>query len=130
MRKALHLFAFLALLALWTWKLLAPQPVPASVTGGLSAELKLVLAKTLHAGVYAILAILGVTLSYRWKWWLVGFLMLHGMGTEIGQSFVPNRSGKATDVLIDWAGIVGGALVVWWCNVRRLRRRSPAPGRA
>lgn len=123
MRKALHLIAFLVLLAFWTWKLLEPHPVPESVTGGLSAELKLILAKTLHAGVYAVLTLLAITLSPRWKWWLVGFLMLHGIGTEIGQTYVPNRSGKMTDVLIDWAGIGCGVLAVWgFC---RLRRRGP-----
>ena len=123
MRKALHLIAFLVLLALWTWKLLEPHPVPDSVTRGLGAEWNLIIAKTLHAGVYAFLTVLGVTLSPRWKWWLVGFLMLHGIGTEIGQTYVPNRSGKVTDVLIDWGGI-GCGLVVWWCSVRRLRLRD------
>jgi VanZ family protein len=122
MRKALHFFAFLVLLALWTWKLLEPIPVPESVTGGLSADLKFILAKTLHAVVYAILTILGITLTQRWKWWLVGFLLLHGVGTEIGQTFVPNRSGSVRDVLIDWVGIGCGVGMVWW--FRRLRLRG------
>ena len=46
------------------------------------------------------------------------FLLLHGVGTEIGQTYVPNRTGKVTDVLIDWAGITAGLLALRWWNRR------------
>jgi VanZ family protein len=113
----LHLLVFVVFLSLWTWKLLEPYPVPESVRGGLaSAGLSYVAAKSLHLGGYAFLTVLGATLSRRWQWWVVAFLMLHGVGTEIGQTFVRNRTGTVTDVLIDWVGIGAGVLVVRWWN--------------
>jgi VanZ family protein len=121
-RFYLHLSAFVVLLGVWTWLLLEPYPVPPAITEGLSANLRLILAKSLHAGVYAFLAVLGATLpvARRWRVFVVGFLVLHGVGTEIGQTYVPNRTGKVTDVLIDWGGITTGLLALrWW-------RRRPA----
>jgi VanZ family protein len=45
------------------------------------------------------------------------------VATEVIQTFVPNRTGKVTDVLIDWAGITLGALAVWL----RTRRGGTRP---
>jgi VanZ family protein len=121
MRAWLQLAAFLAFLSLWTWKLLEPHPVPDEVTAGLGAGVKFGLAKSLHFCSYAFLTVLGGTISRRWRWWVVGLLMLHGIGTEIGQTFVPNRTGTVTDVLIDWAGIGCGVVVAWWRRSRTSR---------
>ena len=118
-RFYLHLLAFVSLLGVWTWLLLEPYPVPPAVTAGLSADLKLILAKSLHAGVYAFLTVLGTTLpvSRRWHLVILGLLVVHGVGTEIGQTYVPNRTGKVTDVLIDWAGITAGLVAMrWWAR--------------
>lgn len=106
--------AFWVLLACWTWKLLEPQPVPETLISGLrgvSDLLPLLAAKTLHALGYAVLAwLLWVWLpAGRWRVVAVVLLLLHGVGTEVGQTFVPNRTGKVTDVFIDWAGIAAGA---------------------
>jgi VanZ family protein len=114
-RLRLAAFAlFEALLAVWTWKLLEPNPVPEPVISFLSlwALLPFLAAKCLHLSGYALLAALA------WTWApnrparraLVVFLLLHGVGTEIGQTLVPNRTGKARDVVIDWFGIAGGSL--------------------
>lgn len=121
-RFSLHLGVLLAALGVWTWKLLEPHPVPASVRDELSAGAFAVLAKSAHAGAYAFLAMLAWTLpvSRRWRLALVAFLVLHGVGTEIGQTFVPNRTGRATDVLIDWCGVIAGLAVL------RLWKRRPA----
>ncbi len=110
--------AFAVLLALWTWKLVSPNPVPDEVRSGLeSAGLSLAAAKTLHLSGYALLAALAGTLPVpRYgRVFLVGLLVLHGVATEVVQTFVPNRTGKASDVLIDWVGIAVGALVaqIW-----------------
>ena len=116
-RFYLHLLAFVSLLGVWTWLLLEPHPVPSAIARGLSANLYLILAKTLHAGVYAFLTVLGMTLPVprRWHLVIVMLLVLNGVGTEIGQTYVPNRTGKVTDVLIDWAGITAGVLALrWW----------------
>jgi len=107
---------FLLLLGLWTWKLLEPSPVPESLRHSLASIadlLPFLAAKSLHAGGYALLAALA------WIWApsraarsvAVAFLMLHAVGTEIGQTYVPNRTGRASDVLIDWIGIGLGVLI-------------------
>ncbi len=108
---------FLALLAVWTWKLLEPSPVPESLKLSLASVwdlLPFLAAKCLHAGGYALLTALAWVWAPtpQWKWAAVAFLLAHGVGTEIGQTFVPNRTGKVTDVLIDWAGITAGLLAV------------------
>lgn len=125
MRPALHTAAFLLALALWTWKLLESHPVPDAVAAGLGSEVKFSLAKSLHLGGYAFLAVLGGSISGRWRGAIFAVLMLHGIATEIGQTFVPNRSGTILDVLIDWCGIgLGAWLLQRW--TRRQERRISA----
>jgi VanZ family protein len=101
---------------LWTWKLLEPNPVPEAVSEHLTGDSRFFAAKALHAGAYAFLTVLAVTLPVRgyWRWFFVGLLLLHGIGTEIGQTFVPGRTGSVRDVLIDWVG-VGAGLLLWRC---------------
>ena len=105
---------FLLFLPLWTWKLLEPQPVPEVILGGIGVDWRFLLAKTLHGGAYAFLMVLGVLAFPRHKWWVVALLALHGVGGEIGQTYVPNRHGCVRDVLIDWAGIAGGLVTLRW----------------
>jgi hypothetical protein len=73
-----------------------------------------VLAKVGHAVVYAVLTVLALTLpSAGWRRPLVGLLLLHGIGTELAQHLMAvGRTGKVTDVLIDWAGIAAGVLLL------------------
>jgi|GEM_PF-879283 len=112
-RHLLHFLLFLLFLGLWTWKLLEPNPVPEAIAEKLKGDLKFFLGKGLHACAYAFLTLLAVTLPLPqyWRWFFVGLLVLHGVATEIGQTFVPNRTGRAYDVLIDWGGIAVGVLV-------------------
>lgn len=110
--RAIHALALLTLLGLWTWKLLVPQPVPDALSVHLKGETRFVAAKGLHACAYATLALLAVTLPVptRWRWALAALLALHGVATEIGQTYVPGRTGSVYDVLIDWAGVALGVL--------------------
>lgn len=114
----LRFTAFGVLLGLWTWKLLEPQPVPEELRDGLErAGLSFLAAKSLHAAGYAFLTILAFTLPLprRWKRFIVFLLALHGVATEIGQTFVPNRTGRIRDVLIDWLGIgLGLTIILLW----------------
>jgi hypothetical protein len=111
---------FAALLGVWTWKLVSPNPVPDDLRSGLDdLGLAYLAAKSLHLSGYAFLTVLAATLPVP-RWWRVGLVLMlyaHGVATEVIQTFVPNRTGKATDVLIDWAGITLGAFAV------RLRNR-------
>lgn len=111
--RLLHFLLFLLFLGLWTWKLLEPNPVPEALAEQLKGDLKLIAGKGLHACAYAFLTVLAVTLPLPqyWRWYFVGLLALHGIATEIGQTFVPNRTGRVYDVLIDWSGIAVGVLV-------------------
>ena len=71
----------------------------------------------------AVLAFLAATTAcllvpVRWRWGLLIFLVLHGCGTELGQRFVPTRSGSVRDVVLDCLGIGFGLAVSWkWFRV-------------
>jgi hypothetical protein len=123
MRTVLPFLVFLLFLGLWTWKLLESNPVPEKVTQGWSLDLKYVAAKTLHVGAYGFLTLLVAWLPVRrpYFWAAVGVLMLHGIGTEIGQSYVPNRSGSVTDVFIDWFGIATALVFLWFWRAGGVR---------
>lgn len=110
MKKAAPIVTFVVFLGLWTWKLLEPHPLPESVEKGISLEMSFWLAKSLHAGAYAFLTVLAACIPARRSIFfaLVALLVLHGVGTEIGQTYVPNRHGCVRDVLIDWTGISVG----------------------
>ena len=126
-RFRVQLLVFLTFLGLWTWKLLEPHPVPEEISERLErAGLSFVAAKSLHAGSYAFLAILAATLPVprRWRYFLVGLLVWHGVATEIGQTYVPNRSGNVRDVLIDWFGVTLGLLALRWWNARSRNANS------
>src|SRR6185369_7859255 len=107
MRPLLPCIAFAAFLGLWTWKLLEPNPIPEALQEEIPTDLKFILAKSLHAGAYAFLTVLAATLPVRppYFWAVIVVLALHGVGTEIGQTYVPNRSGSGRDVVIDWFGV-------------------------
>ena len=124
-RNSVLPFAVFALfLGLWTWKLLEPSPVPESVTAGWSLSLKFVAAKLLHVCGYGFLTLLAAWLPVRrpYFWGVVGALMLHGCLTEYLQHALEvGRTGKVSDVLIDWLGI---ALALAFLRVSGLGRLS------
>ena len=108
---------FLLFLSLWTWKLLEPSPLPERLAEGIPTDWKFWLAKMLHTGAYTFLTLLARWLPVRRTvfWCVVALLALHGVGSEIGQTYVPNRHGCVRDVIIDWVGIGMGLVVVrWW----------------
>jgi VanZ family protein len=116
----------LVFLSLWTWKLLDPHPVPEAISAKLKGDWRFVAAKSLHAGAYSFLTLLAVTLPLPnyWRWFLAGLLALHGVATEIGQTYVPGRTGSVWDVLIDWGGVCAAVLIWRAFLVSRKRVRS------
>lgn len=116
---------FVFLLALWTYELLAENPVPDSVKRVIPVEWRFWLAKSLHVCAYAVLTILAGLLPVPrvYFWLVIALLFLHGIATEVGQTYVAGRHGSIRDVLLDWAGVVLGVLVLW--PMGRLR---PRPG--
>ena len=130
-RRLPHILSFVVVLSLWTWKLLEPYPVPEEISEGLAkVGLKFAAAKSLHVVGYAVLTILAVTLPLprHWRYFLAGLLALHGVATEIGQLFVPNRTGSVRDVLFDWCGVALGLLLVRiWNRPRHPPKGLPSP---
>lgn len=112
---------FLAFLALWTYELLAENPVPASISSAIPQAWKFWLAKGLHVGAYAFLTLFAAWLPVpRIVFWLlIAGLLLHGIATEVGQAFTANRQGSLRDVLLDWVGVGVGLLI--YAAVRRVR---------
>jgi hypothetical protein len=125
MRTVLPFAVFLLFLGLWTWKLLEPDPVPVRVGEGISAGKKFLLSKALHLGGYAFLTVLAAALPVRRPYFraTVAVLALHGGLTEYLQhAMAVGRTGKVSDVVIDWAGVGFGLLLL-----RAWRRGGPAP---
>jgi hypothetical protein len=121
--RVCHVLVFLGLLAVWTYFLLKPNPVPESLLDSVSwfdkEMLFFLLSKTLHLGSYAFMAVLGGSLvpAGRRRAVILAALVLHGAATEFGQwvgnkYFETNRHGCVRDVLIDAAGISAGAWVL------------------
>jgi len=127
-----HAFVLLFFISLWTWKLLEPHPVPEDLRAELDwAGLSFIAAKSLHAVGYAFLTVLAATLPVpqRWRYVLIGLLVLHGVATEIGQYVMDvGRTGQVKDVLIDWVGITAGVGLVWaWSTRTRPHGSRPPP---
>lgn len=105
-------------LAVWTWKLVVPNPVSEGILELLDwlAVAQYFAAKTLHLLGYTYLTIvLGVWVPRRRRPLVLALtlMLLHGLATEVIQTFVPGRSGRSLDVLIDWSGVTLGVLVGW-----------------
>jgi len=115
MRNALPFAVYLVFLGLWTWKLLEPSPVPEVVGGVIPTDLKFIVSKIAHLGAYTFLTLLlaWLPISRRQFWVGVALLTVHGAATEVLQyAMAMGRTGKVTDVMIDWAGIALGLIAL------------------
>jgi hypothetical protein len=102
-------------LAVWTWKLLEPYPVPEAVKGYLGLW-QFFAAKTLHFVGYAGLTALAwlQATTFRGRLIAVGGMVAHGALSELLQYLLPfNRFGAWRDVGLDAGGAVTGAVVAW-----------------
>ncbi len=98
---------------LWTVALLTTTPV--EVGNALIPSARYFpAAKILHVCAYTFLTIFLSWLPLgRWRWLLLAFLSLHAAGTEFLQQFVPGRTGKVMDVVIDHVGLLLGFVLTW-----------------
>jgi VanZ family protein len=112
-RRRWGLLLWWVVVALWTAALITPYPIRASHEM-LPPDVGFSIGKTLHIGVYAVLAC-----ALPWlvrggaRWWLLGFLSFHAAVTELIQQFVPDRTGSLSDVGINHIGILLGVGVGW-----------------
>lgn len=65
---------------------------------------------------------------WRLEWSFLGVMAAIGMATydEIHQSFIPSRTGRWQDVIIDTGGAIAMQLVVYLFASRALKHRGPA----
>lgn len=112
-------FVWVALLGVWTWGLVSPQPAQAG--DWLPPELRFLASKGLHFTAYAILSFLVAWLPARRavQAALWALLFVHAGVTEYAQTFVSGRFGSPIDVGINSAGILTGLLAAWLCRPRR-----------
>ena len=105
--------AFAGGLAVWTFLLLEPNPVPDAVRSGLGVW-DFLAAKSLHVAAYLLLTAAGqLAVPRRFRVAVALVMLAHGAATEAGQTYVPNRHGCVQDVLIDAAGVAAGTFVLW-----------------
>lgn len=116
--NAARLAVWWLLAAAWTVALLTPLPARVGREVVPSAA-QFSASKGLHVVAYLALAVTVPWTGLRaGKWWLLAFLVLHGVLTEYIQQWVPERTASVRDVLLDWAGVALGVL----CTIRYWRR--------
>lgn len=113
--RILHIASFALALSLWTWALLSRNPVPEVVRTEIGIDWQFIFSKLLHACGYAFLTVLGgsLTTTRQGLAIVIGGMALHGALSELGQATMDlGRHGCIRDVLIDWAGIGIGSIVL------------------
>jgi hypothetical protein len=123
---ALGWAAWALLLAGWTVALLRPEPVTVG-EGFVPTSLRFWAGKSLHLGSYGLLAFLVCWLPAPSRGRLIVWaaLLAHAALTEVGQLYVPGRTGTVSDVLINATGltlgIVAGLALRHGLSLRRER---------
>jgi VanZ family protein len=114
MRRWVVTVVWIGLLALLTYGLLSPKPIPDEVERQLGPSRSYTASKFVHIGAYGVLAGLAVALPLSSRWRFLPLLLLagHGAATEYLQQFV-GRGSSLTDVGFDYLGIAIGVTVTW-----------------
>jgi hypothetical protein len=113
-----------SLVIAWTLALEFPVPDPGeNPAGEFILTNKLIIGKSAHVGVYAVLAALSgwVPLPGRYRWIMMFFLMTHAWGSEMLQELLHewcHRGGSLTDIGFDTVGIMLGVAASWKWWVR------------
>lgn len=118
-RRRLHAGVWAAGLMIWTALLLDPNPVPPALQP--QPWLAYLLAKSLHVTGYFVCTLLGLGLwrAPTIRVVVAGMMVWHAIGTEVGQCYIPTRSGSPKDVGWDFLGITLSGALVWWRQRRR-----------
>ena len=121
MSKSLHKVLALVGLIVWMGLIYYLSDQPGLSTG---SAWDFWIRKAAHIFEYGVLALLVYANAATWKWKKRGCMkcmlgvafvvsFLYAISDEIHQTFVPNRTGKVSDVIIDTIGIGLGLLVAY-----------------
>ena len=113
-----HLAVCAGLLALISWGLLSTAPFAAVKRSPLSF-MTTISDLIMHCGAYATLSVVCLSLSTASRdpkvaRTVLTLLVIHGLGTEVLQTWIPRRTCDPLDALANMAGIAAGALIVSW----------------
>lgn len=123
-----HLAASICLLAFVSWGLLSTAPFAAVKRSPLSF-VTTISDLIMHCGAYSTLAVVCLSLSMASREPRVArvvliSLVVHGLGTEVLQNWIPRRTCDPLDALANMAGIAVGALFVSWFFSPRFARSA------
>lgn len=129
--RHVHIAACFGLMYFITWGLLTSDPLSAVRNTRLSF-LQTINDVLIHGAVYTVFS--GACLSLlrrRTDVWVrvvvISLLVVHGVGTELLQTMVPNRTGDPLDASANIAGIALGAVFAAWLSKRPISR-AVVPG--
>ncbi len=99
------------------------------LTGSVLDSLNLIFRKLLHFTEYMILAMLfysmlkcvSLSINRRLTFSILP-AVLYSASDEFHQLFVPNRTAKFTDILIDSSGVIVGALLMYYAEKRKVNK--------
>lgn len=111
--RSLRWLVWVTVVVVWTVALLVPLP-DTSGTVLRHNDVKFWVGKSLHVGMYALLAALAgrLPLARRGRLLVLAFLAAHAVATESLQPLV-GRTGAAADVGLDLLGIILGVVLTW-----------------
>ncbi|GIW82508.1 MAG: hypothetical protein KatS3mg105_4315 [Gemmatales bacterium] len=115
--RVLRLLIWLIFTSLWTYSLLAPQPVQPSDDPVCQRRFAQI-ANGTHVAVYFLYAVLTgwLRLAKPTRYYFFAFLMVHAALIEYCQTFFPWRHASWEDFGLDVAGIAVGVVFnsYWW----------------
>ena len=107
-----------ALLLIVSWALLSPDPF-ATIRHTRLSFLQSVSDVFLHCTAYMVFSaaccsLLGCSPDTRLRYLILGLLIVHAIGTELLQLYMPNRTCDGLDALANLCGIALGQLLASW----------------
>jgi VanZ family protein len=124
LRTCIFVIGWFVLLGVWTYLLLLPSTKEIGDLMNIPLTRRFLAAKALHFGVYLLLAYLAAYLPRRTACWAI--LAVHAVLSEVGQYYLPGRSGTVLDVIINLSGMLTGLLGGAWASSSPTRPGSSA----
>lgn len=125
LRTCIFVIGWFVLLGIWTYLLLLPSTKEIGDLMHIPLTRRFLAAKALHFGTYMLLAYLAAYLPRRTACWAI--LAVHAGLTEVGQHYLPGRTGTVMDVIINLSGVLTGLLGGAWASSSPNRPSSPLP---